>query len=50
MEKVRDMILKIPGNDLLQRITLRKLYFTLKIWQKKKDKSQKLIKFLKKLD
>ena len=29
-EKVRDMSLKTTGNDLLQKITLRKLYFTFK--------------------
>ena len=44
------MSLKTTGNDLLRKITLRKLYFTFKICQKKKDKTQKLIKFLKKLD
>ena len=44
-KKVRDMILKTPGNDLLQKITLRKLYFTFKICQKKKDICPKFIKF-----
>ena len=39
------MIFKIPGNDLLQKITLRKLYFPFKVSQKKKDKCQKSSNF-----
>ena len=39
------MSLKTTGNDLLQKITLRKLYFTFKFCQKKIDICQKYIKF-----
>ena len=35
------MSLKTPGNDLLQKITLRKLYFTFKIQKKRKINEKK---------